>query len=211
MSETKKTLDHIRIPFSSMRLFYHEYNSRKTYGDNVGWQKAFLVYQWVYSWQILTKKGYGKPRKKDIFKQIEQDLIEPKPHIVVNVLIKAGLLTWGSSEYNGRKVYCLQCVYLNEKMGKSNNNPELTPKNNDYPHEEETLEVQSSAPDNGEFIWWGYRCYRDENGQVCLNEYGKPQLVPPTAPPRPTRTAVWNDEYSRWFEPGEEPVHEMEF
>lgn len=134
VKENKRKFDYIRLGFAQMRVVHDKFDNDKA--DNVGWRRAYILYSWIWSWQIYTKIGFGKVRKKDVYEQIEHDLIEPKPHIVVSALIRAGLVTWGRSEYEGRTNYCLQCTYLNE----SNKN------NNNTLDEEAVVVVESAVP-----------------------------------------------------------------
>ena len=69
--------------------------------------------------------------------------------------------------------------------------------------EERVIEVESSLPDNGEYMQFGIRYYDDAEGNA--------HQVPTSAPPRPTNTAVWCSDPEGWFEPEEVPEHENEY
>lgn len=183
--EHKRTFDHIKLGFTQMRAVRDKFCSDKDKGDSVGWRKAFIVYSWIWDWQVFTKVGFGKMRKKDVYTEIEQKLLEPKPHIVVGALIRAGLVTWGRGDYEGKKNYCLQCTYLNEKMKNNDTNTKQA--------ENEAIQLESSAKGSaemGEYYQYGKRFYRDNNGES--------HIIPLDAPQRPTPTAVWDGK--QWCE-----------
>lgn len=184
--EHKRTFDHIKLGFAQMRAVRDKFCSDKDKGDSVGWRKAFIVYSWIWSWQVFTMVGFGKMRKKDVYTEIEQKLIEPKPHIVVGALIRAGLVIWGRGDYEGKKSYCLQCTYLNEKMRNNDTNTKQA--------EDEVIRLESSAKGStemGEYYECGRRFYRDNNGES--------HIIPLDAPQRPTLTALWDGK--QWCEP----------
>ena len=59
--------DHIRLDFGRMRAFHTIYERNKSKTDHVSWLKAYLVYVWIYVWQLRTKVGFGRVRKQDVF------------------------------------------------------------------------------------------------------------------------------------------------
>lgn len=186
--EHKRAFEHIILGFGQMRAVRNKFESDKDKGDSVGWRKAFIVYSWIWAWQVFTKIGFGKIRKKDVYEQIEQDLMEPKPHVVVGALIRAGLVEWGRGEYEGKMNYCLQCTYLNKKIRNSDTNTEQT--------ETQVVQLESSvkgSAENGEYYEFGKRFYRDNNGDS--------HIVPHDAPQRPNNTAFWDGKQWRESKP----------
>lgn len=177
--KNKNKFNHIRLDFEQMHTFYNLYMRNKSKRDNVSWLKAYLVYMWIYYWQLLTKVGFGRVRKQDVFDQIGETLIEPKPNVVVNALIRAGMIVWSKSEYKGVTNYCLQCTYLNEKMRNGNINTDQA--------KDEVIQLESSAKGStemGEYYQYGKRFYRDINGES--------HIIPLDAPQRPNNTAFWD-------------------
>jgi hypothetical protein len=69
--------------------------------------------------------------------------------------------------------------------------------------EEAVIEVESSLPDTGEYIQFGIRYYDDADGN--------PHQVPSSAPPRPTKTAIWSSDPEGWYEPEDLPEHDLEY
>lgn len=174
--EHKRVFDHISIGLAILKIICQKFGSDK---DGVGWRRILLVYSWIWDWQVFTKVGFGKMRKKDVYTEIEQKLLEPKPHIVVGALIRAGLVTWGRGDYEGKKNYCLQCTYLNEKMKNNDTNTRQA--------ENEAIQIESSAKGSaemGEYYQYGKRFYRDNKGES--------HIIPLDAPQRPNNTAFWD-------------------
>lgn len=183
--KNKNKFNHIRLDFGQMHTFYNVYMRNKSKRDNVSWLKAYLVYMWIYYWQMLTKVGFGRVRKQDVFDQIGETLIEPKPNVVVNALIRAGMIVWSKSEYKGVTNYCLQCTYLNEKMRNGNINTDQA--------KDVVIQLESSAKGStemGEYYQYGKRFYRDNKGES--------HIIPLDAPQRPTPTALWDGK--QWCE-----------
>lgn len=190
--EHKRTFDHINIGLAILKIIYQKFGSDK---DGVGWRRILLVYSWIWDWQVFTKVGFGKMRKKDVYTEIEQKLLEPKPHVVVGALIRAGLVTWGRGEYEGKKNCCLQCTYLNEKMRNNNTNTNQA--------ENEAIQLESSAKGSaemGEYYKYGKRFYRVNNGDSYI--------IPLDAPQRPTPTAIWDGK--QWCEPKSDSTEHKE-
>lgn len=218
--EHAKKLNHIRLDFAQMQAFYSKYNKHKAKRDNIGWLKAYLVYVWIFAWQLHTKVGYGRVRKQDVFDEIERDLLEPKPNLVVNALIRAGMVVWGRSEYNGKVNYCLQCTFLNGKIGFNNTDIDensvtvvesalpVHPKpstTNNVAYEEPKLSV-------GVHSYGGYYYYTDSAGNVVKDDYGNTAIIPePDAYNRPSIEHVYDFEVCRWCLPDELTVREPEF
>ena len=71
------------------------------------------------------------------------------------------------------------------------------------PDEEAVVQVESSLPDTGEYVQFGIRYYDDADGN--------PHQVPSSAPPRPTKTAVWSSDPEGWYEPEDLPTHDLEY
>ena len=218
--EHKKKFNHIRLDFEQMRVFYNKYNRTKAKSDNVGWLKAYLVYLWIFTWQLLTKEGYGRVRKQDVFKQIEQDLLEPKPHIVVAALIRAKMVTWGRSEYEGKANNCLQCTYLNEKLGNNSSNAVEVPTTviesvlpyTENPSPKETESRAEKENLNGVYYYGGQYYYTDAKGNICRDNDGNIIYIPKSAAYcRPSIEHVFDFEVCQWRLPDEVTVRELEF
>lgn len=216
--EHAKKLNHIRLDFAQMQAFYNRYNKHKAKRDNIGWLKAYLVYVWIFAWQLHTKVGYGRVRKQDVFDEIERDLLEPKPNLVVNALIRAGLVVWGRSEYKGKVNYCLQCIYLNERNGIGNIDEEnITVVESALPVQSKPTTTNNVAYDEpklsvGVFYYLGCYYYTDAAGNVAKDDYGNPAIIPkPAAYDRPSIEHVYDFEVCRWCLPDELTVRELEF
>ena len=65
--KNKNKFNHIRLDFEQMHTFYNVYMRNKSKRDNVSWLKAYLVYMWIFGWQLHTKVGFGRVRKQDVF------------------------------------------------------------------------------------------------------------------------------------------------
>ena len=71
------------------------------------------------------------------------------------------------------------------------------------PDEEAVVQVESSLPDTGEYVQFGIRYYDTPDGTQ--------HQVPSSAPPRPTKTAVWDEDTQGWYEPEDVPGRELEY
>lgn len=122
MSKELKEKKPVKLSFDldMLRMVRGLFCDNKSDKDHVGWLRAFIAYLLIMYWQIVTKGvGFGKYRKTDVYKYFEDELRETRPHIVIGALIRAGLVVWGRGEYNGKRIFCLQSVFLNSKYGKS--------------------------------------------------------------------------------------------
>ena len=71
------------------------------------------------------------------------------------------------------------------------------------PDEEAVVQVESSLPDTGEYVQFGIRYYDTPDGTQ--------HQVPSSAPPRPTKTAVWDEDTQGWYELEDVPGRELEY
>jgi len=72
--------------------------------------------------------------------------------------------------------------------------------------DEEAVTVKESSVEptnNGVYCLRGERFYNDSDGN--------PQKIPSSAPPRPTTTAVWDNDTQAWYEPDDLPTHDLEY
>ena len=120
IKETKKKSGYLMIPFEQLKVIKEKFQSNKNKGDKIGWRRAVMLYGTIFGYQTKTKVGFGRYRKKDVYDWFGEKLEEPKPEIAIGSLIRASLVTWGLSEYEGKKVHCLQTTYLNKKLGINN-------------------------------------------------------------------------------------------
>ena len=219
--EHKKKLSHIRLDFEQMQAFYNRYNKGKVKRDSVGWLKAYLVYIWIFTWQLVTKVGYGRVRKQDVFDEIERDLLEPKPHMVVRALIRAGMVVWGRNDYNGKVNYCLQCTYLNERNRISNtaiSEETITVVESALPKQSNPSPTKAEAWEEPKMsvgvVWFpgGHYGYQDENGNIQKDWDGSILYIPKEAAfNRPSIKHVYDFDVYRWCLPEEVTIPELEF
>lgn len=121
MNKESKEKKSVKLSFDldMLRKVQRLFCDNKSNKDHVGWLRAFITYLLIMYWQIVTKGvGFGKYRKTDVYKYFEEELKETRPHIVIGALIRAGFVVWGRGEYKGKRIYCLQSVFLNSKYGK---------------------------------------------------------------------------------------------
>ncbi len=176
-TENNEKTDFLRIKIPLLWIFKQQYESRKDKGDNVSWLVAYIVYVWAYQWQLNTKVGFGKIRKKDVYDHIEKTFPFSKPHAIVGALVRAGFCVWGYSQYRGKKVICLQCTYLNKKFGINNNadydessNVSVVTESNEKVEKATTIQKESIEPLSYPYDNWALdSVYRHGNGLISVN------------------------------------------
>lgn len=161
-----------------------------------------LTYCWIYAHNEKTGKGqseaYGKPKYDILYEEMKRDLGFDPYSSIHGRNGKGGLLgmkwlvkhtyTWKGVKMHGFLCMLDKDARLAAKAGQQELQLEA---------EAEVVTVESGARasgDNGEGYEYGYRYYVDADGQKVI--------VPKLAPPRPTKTAVWDEESEVWKEPG---------
>ncbi len=161
LKENAEKTDFLRIKIPSLWIFKQQYESRKDKRNNVSWLVAYMIYVWAYQWQLNTKVGFGKIRKKDVYEHIEKTFPFSKPNAIVGALIQTDFCVWGYSQYKGKKVICLQCTYLNKKFGINNNaeyeesaNISVVTESNEKVEKATTIPKESIEPLNVKYPEW---------------------------------------------------------
>lgn len=178
LKENAEKTDFLRIKIPLLWIFKQQYESRKDKRNNVSWIVAYIVYVWVYQWQLSSKVGFAKIRKKDIYDHIEKTFPFSKPNAIVGALIQTDFCVWGYSQYKGKRVVCLQCTYLNKKFGINNNaeyeesaNLSVVTESNEKVEKATTIPKESIEPLNVKYPeWYIERVKRLGNGLVSVND-----------------------------------------
>lgn len=159
--------------------------------------KRLLSYSWIYAHNEKTGRGqveaYGKPSYRHLWKEMEADLGFSPAECIKGLLAMKWIVkhnyTWKGVKMKGYLCLLDKDARVAAKAGQQELQLEA---------EAEVVTVESAARasgDNGEGYEYGYRYYVDADGQKVI--------VPKLAPPRPTKTAVWDEESEAWTEPGE--------
>ena len=135
-------------------------------------------------------------------------------------LIRAKMVTWGRSEYEGKANYCLQCTYLNEKLGNNSSNAVEVPTTviesvlpyTENPSPKETESRAEKENLNGVYCYGGQYYYTDAKGNICRDYDGNIIYIPESAAYcRPSIEHVFDFEVCQWRLPDEVTVRELEF
>ena len=170
--------------------------------------EQLAVYWWIYTHNAFVRSRkkdvnliFGKPSLKSIHNQIEADFNEEigAEHLCKQLESKGWIKSAAAPSFNGvrQKGYLCLLVESDRLQARAvQQEMQLT-------DEEAVIEVESSLPDTGEYIQFGIRYYDDADGN--------PHQVPSSAPPRPTKTAIWSSDPEGWYEPDEVPERECEY
>ena len=175
--ENAEKADFLRIKIPLLWIFKQQYESRKDKRNNVSWIVAYIVYVWVYQWQLNTKVGFGKIRKKDVYDHIEKTFPFSKPNAIVGALIQTDFCAWGYSQYKGKRVVCLRCTYLNKKLGINNHaeyeesaNIGIVAESNEKVRKATTIQKESIEPLSYPYNNWVLdSVYSCGNGLISVN------------------------------------------
>ena len=162
-----------------------------------------LVYSWYWTKNhYFAGKGkvFGRPRLGLLDRMVEDDLRIARPDLCRIELVEKGWLRLAEPwQYEGKRQVGLLCMPDKSQADEARaQQQELH-----LPDEEAVVQVESSLPDTGEYVQFGIRYYDDADGN--------PHQVPSSAPPRPTKTAVWSSDPEGWYEPDDLPTHELEY
>lgn len=175
---------------------------QKALGGAKDHAKRLLTYCWIYAHNEKTGKGqgeaYGKTSYRKLWQEMEADLGFNPAECVKGLLgmkwiVKHGY-TWKGVKMKGYLCMLDKDARLAAKAGQQEMQLDA---------EGEVVAVESGAKasvDNGEGYEYGYRYYVAADGQKVI--------VPKLAPPRPSKTAVWDAESEAWTEPEERETGE---
>lgn len=170
--------------------------------------EQLAVYWWIYTHNAFVRSRkkdvnliFGKPSLKSIHKQIESDFNDElgAEHLCGQLEDKGWIKQSVAPSFNGvrQKGYLCLLVESDRLQARAvQQEMQLT-------DEEAVIEVESSLPDTGEYVQFGIRYYDTPDGTQ--------HQVPTSAPPRPTKTAVWSSDPEGWYEPEDLPEHDLEY
>lgn len=179
---------------------------KKALKENLSIQQL-IVYWWLY-----THNAIARSRKHDeriIFSKIKYDAIHTMikneydigdpDKICIQLEKKGWIMKAAAPSFNGvrQKGYLCLLVESDRRMARA------VQQEMQIPDEEAVVQVESSLPDTGEYVQFGIRYYDDVDGN--------PHQVPSSAPPRPTKTAIWSSDPEGWYEPDDLPTHDLDF
>lgn len=191
-AETKETKkgESLYIPFWLIQ---------KAKSENVTTDQL-LVYSWLFYKNRAGKIIYGKRTFDVLATEIKISLNIQSADDLCRALESKGWIEKARAEpFNGHEMKGYRCLLTLEAKADSRAEHQAM----SMTDEEAVVEMESSVPTHGEYMYGGVRFYDDEDGN--------PQQVPSSAPPRPTDTAVWVEDPEGWYEPDEIPEHESEF
>ena len=162
--------------------------------------KQLMVYSWFYTKNHSVGGLYCRPSYDLIDDEVKRDLGFSHARDMRISLEKKGWLhkEFGAS-YNGIPMKGCRDMLSKVQADKAR----AVQQEMQLPDEEAVIEVESSLPDTGEYVQFGIRYYDDADGN--------PHQVPSSAPPRPTKTAVWSSDPEGWYEPDDLPTHDLDF
>lgn len=180
--------------------------AKKAVRDNLSF-KAVAVYKWIYDHNNHAKYLDNNPNAlftkgslDALYAAIRRDIDVSVRDICMELRGKGWIEPIKNAPlFNGRRQSGFICRLSKDdrQLAKAIQQEIM------LPDEEAVIEVESSLPDTGEYIQFGIRYYETSDGTQ--------HQVPSSAPPRPTKTAVWSSDPEGWYEPEELPEHESEY
>ena len=164
-----------------------------------------LVYSWYWTKNhYFAGKGkvFGRPRLGLLDRMVEDDLRIARADICRIELVEKGWLRLAEPwQYEGKRQVGFLCM-----PDKSQADEARAQQQELHLQDEEAVTVVESSvepADNGVYCHRGEWFYNDSDGN--------PQKIPSSAPPRPTTTAVWDNDTQAWYEPDDLPSHDLEY
>ena len=180
--------------------------AKKAVKDNLSF-KAVAVYKWIYDHNNHAKYLDNNPNAlftkgslDALYAAIRRD-IDADIYDLCRQLRRKGWIQEikNAPLFNGRRQSGFICRLSKDdrQLAKAIQQEIM------LPDEEAVIEVESSLPDTGEYVQFGIRYYDTPDGTQ--------HQVPTSAPPRPTKTAVWDEDTQGWYEPEDVPGRDLEY
>lgn len=168
-----------------------------------------LLYHWLFWRNSLAKLegniAYGKVNYRSLYAEITTVLGFGRPDKICADLQKKGWIRKTHCKpFEGQRTVGFLC--MKDKNARKDAIADQQEMQLEEEKPENTKVMESSAQgdaDMGEYYQYGIRYYYDENGNMVQ--------VPLSAPPRPSKTAVWSNDPEGWFEPEDLPERESDF
>lgn len=180
--------------------------AKKAVKDNLSF-KAVAVYKWIYDHNNHAKYLDNNPNAlftkgslDALYAAIRRDIDVSVRDICMELRGKGWIEPIKNAPlFNGRRQSGFICRLSKDdrQLAKAIQQEIM------LPDEEAVIEVESSLPDTGEYVQFGIRYYDTPDGTQ--------HQVPTSAPPRPTKTAVWSSDPEGWYEPEDLPTHDLEY
>lgn len=180
--------------------------AKKAVKDNLSF-KAVAVYKWIYDHNNHAKYLDNNPNAlftkgslDALYAAIRRDIDVSVRDICMELRGKGWIEPIKNAPlFNGRRQSGFICRLSKDdrQLAKAIQQEIM------LPDEEAVIEVESSLPDTGEYVQFGIRYYDTPDGTQ--------HQVPTSAPPRPTKTAVWSSDPEGWYEPEDLPTHDLDF
>ena len=169
--------------------------------------EQLIVYWWLYTHNAIARSRkhderiiFGKTTYDAIYTAIKNEYGIGRPDRACNQLEQKGWIKQSvAPSFNGVRQKGYLCLLVESDRLQAR----AVQQEMQLPDEEAVIEVESSLPDTGEYVQFGIRYYDDADGT--------PHQVPSSAPPRPTKTAVWSSDPEGWYEPEDLPSHDLEY
>jgi len=179
---------------------------RKALKEDLSIQQL-ITYWWIYTHNAIARSRkhddriiFGKTTYDAIYMAIKNEYGIGRPDNACDQLEQKGWIKKAlAPQFVGKRQVGYLCLLVESDRLQAR----AVQQEMQLTDEEAVIEVESSLPDTGEYIQFGIRYYDDADGN--------PHQVPSSAPPRPTRTAVWCNDPEGWYEPEELPEHESEY
>lgn len=186
--------------------------AEKAIKDNLSF-KAVAVYKWIYDHNIHAKcldkdpnAIFTKGSLDALYAVIRRDIDVSVRDICMELRGKGWIEPIKNAPlFKGRRQSGFICrLAKEERLLAKAIQQEMEEKAAELPENAEVVESSAQGDaDMGEFYQFGIRFYYGENNEMVQ--------VPLTAPPRPTKTAVWVNDPEGWYEPDDIPERESEF
>lgn len=179
---------------------------RKALKEDLSIQQL-ITYWWLYTHNAIARSRkhderiiFGKTTYDAIYMAIKNEYGIGRPDNACKQLKEKGWIEEAPAPQFGGKP---QVGYLCLLVESDRLQARAVQQEMQLTDEEAVIEVESSLPDTGEYIQFGIRYYDDADGN--------PHQVPSSAPPRPTKTAIWSSDPEGWYEPEDLPEHDLEY
>lgn len=179
---------------------------RKALKEDLSIQQL-IVYWWLYTHNAIARSRkrderiiFGKSTYDAIYMAIKNEYGIGRPDNACDQLEQKGWIKKAlAPQFVGKRQVGYLCLLVesDRRMARA------VQQEMQIPDEEAVVQVESSLPDTGEYVQFGIRYYDTPDGTQ--------HQVPSSAPPRPTKTAVWSSDPEGWYEPDDLPTHDLEY
>ena len=179
---------------------------RKALKEDLSIQQL-IVYWWLYTHNAIARSRkhddriiFGKTTYDAIYMAIKNEYGIGRPDNACDQLEQKGWIKKAlAPQFVGKRQVGYLCLLVESDRLQAR----AVQQEMQLTDEEAVIEVESSLPDTGEYIQFGIRYYETSDGTQ--------HQVPSSAPPRPTKTAIWSSDPEGWYEPEDLPEHDLEY